>query len=231
MFIVLEGTDGCGKSTQSALLREYLEKQGKRVVFYHFPVLERGGVFGELLAQYLRGELGSIESLPPKLIGVLYAANRRDLQAQMRSELAAGAIIVADRYLASNLAYAGAKLHDVVLRDELIRWLLRVDLEEFGNLEPDLTLFFDAPLSFSMRVNEQRKGGRTSERSYTDGKQDIHEAKWEYQQEVQTVYRTLGAYLRNYHTIDCSDDTGKMLSVATVFEGIKACLSSMIKGL
>lgn len=225
MFIVLEGTDGCGKSTQSALLREYLEKKGKRVVFYHFPVLETGGVFGELLAEYLRGEFGSMESLPPKLIGVLYAANRRDLQVQMRSELTSGAVIVADRYFASNLAYAGAKLHDVALRTELIRWLLRVDLEEFGNLEPDLTLFLDAPLSFSMCVNEQRKGACASERSYTEGKQDIHEAKWEYQQEVQSVYRTLGAYLRNYHTINCADDAGQMLSVAAIFERILVTLT------
>jgi len=224
MFIVLEGTDGCGKSTQSALLRAYLEKEGERVVSYHFPVLEAGGVFGELLAQYLRGEFGSMESLPPKLIGVLYAANRHDLQAQMRSELAAGAVLIADRYFASNLAYAGAKLRDAQSRDQLIRWLLRVDLEEFGNLEPDVTLFLDAPLSFSMAVNEQRKGHSASERSYTEGKQDIHEAKWEYQQEVQAVYRTLGGYLRNYHTIECKSTTGGMLGVSEVFERIVAVL-------
>jgi len=228
MFIVLEGTDGCGKSTQSELLQQFFTKKGVAVHAYHFPVLENSGVFGELIAQYLRGELGDMTTLPPKLIGVLYAANRRDLQEQMRAELQAGTVLIADRYFASNLAYAAAKLHDDEARNELIHWLLRVDLQDFQNIEPDLTLFFDAPLNFSMRINEQRKVSTAPSRSYTAGKQDIHEAKLEYQQEVQNVYRALGNYLANYHTIDCRDKTGSMLPPEVIFQRVLERLTTLL---
>lgn len=55
-FIVLEGLDGCGKSTQTKMLIEQLEKEGQRCNFIHFPILEQG-VYGKLIAQFLRGEL------------------------------------------------------------------------------------------------------------------------------------------------------------------------------
>ena len=55
-FIVLEGLDGCGKSTQTKMLIEQLEKEGQRCKFIHFPILEQG-VYGKLIAQFLRGEL------------------------------------------------------------------------------------------------------------------------------------------------------------------------------
>ncbi|MGP1363174.1 MAG: dTMP kinase [Bacteroides sp.] len=230
MFIALEGTDGCGKSTQGRLLINYLQAEGLKVSFYHFPVLVQGGVFGSLLASYLRGELGSMQSLPPKLIGALYAANRNDFQYTMRTELAAGNIIVADRYFASNLAYAGAKLTEPSEREELIRWLIRTDLVEFGNLEPDCTLFFDAPLSFSMQVNRERQlQNSTSERSYTAGKQDIHEAKWEYQQQVQNIYRTLGDYLNHYNTINCHTLGGSMRTIEEIFDDVKHTLKDVMK--
>ncbi len=222
MFIVLEGTDGCGKTTQAQLLCTHFENTGRRVAHYHFPILENN-VFGELIASYLRGEFGDIASLSPKLIGALYAANRRDMQPLLRAALEDDAVLVVDRYYASNLAYAGAKVAAADERDALIRWLIRTDLESFRNLEPDLTLFLDAPLRFSMSVNAQRN--ITQDRAYTEGKQDIHEAKAEYQARVQEVYRSLGLYLPHYDIIECGDGQGGMRSkesiAATIWERVE----------
>ena len=226
MFIVLEGTDGCGKTTQAALLCERLEQAGHRVAHFHFPILEEKSVFGELIAAYLRGEFGDLATLPPKLIGALYAANRHETQPILQKALDEGKVLVVDRYYASNLAYAGAKVPAGAERDALIRWLIQTDLEGFGNLAPDLTLFLDAPLRFSTSVNQQRN--QTRDRAYTEGKQDIHEAKVEYQACVQEVYRSLGSYLSNYDIVACGDGLGGMKPKERIAEEIWARVEGLL---
>ena len=138
----------------------------------------------------------------------------------MQKALEEGKVLVVDRYYASNLAYAGAKVPAGAERDALIRWLIQTDLEGFGNLAPDLTLFLDAPLRFSTSVNQQRN--KTRDRAYTEGKQDIHEAKVEYQACVQEVYRSLGGYLSNYDIVACGDGLGGMKPKERIAEEIWA---------
>ena len=75
MFIVLEGVDGSGKSTQIAKLRQMLDKAGVANEYIHFPRFD-APFFGELIARFLRGELGSVEQVDPYIVAMLYAAFR-----------------------------------------------------------------------------------------------------------------------------------------------------------
>ena len=101
MFIVLEGVDGSGKSTQIAKLREMFAQKGIPTEYLHFPRFD-APYFGDLIARFLRGELGSIEQVDPYVVAMLYAGDRRDAAAMIRGWIADGKVIasgsIADGY-------------------------------------------------------------------------------------------------------------------------------------
>jgi dTMP kinase len=136
MFIAFEGPDGSGKSTQLAHLAEHLRNAGHEVV----AVREPGGTpAGELIRAILLGEGGDI-ALDPRADALLFNASRAQLVAEViRPALARGAVVLADRFAASTLAYQGygSGLPLVELR-AMIAFAT-------GGLTPDLTLLFDLP--------------------------------------------------------------------------------------
>ena len=125
-FIVIEGLDGCGKSTQTKMLIEQLEKEGQRCKFIHFPILEQG-VYGNLIARFLRGELGRIEDVHPNLVALIYACERKEHAHTLQNWLNDGYTVITDRYVYSNIAYQCAKLSDCAGKAKLRDWIL--DLE------------------------------------------------------------------------------------------------------
>ncbi len=150
MFIVLEGLDGAGKSTQFKLLRDELAKQGMECEYLHFPRFD-APLYGDLIARFLRGDLGSLESVNPYLVALLYAGDRADAAAQIRKWLAEDKIVVVDRYVYSNIGYQCAKIGSAEGRNELRKWILETEYKHFSIPRPDISLFLDVPLSLRQR--------------------------------------------------------------------------------
>ena len=104
MFVVLEGLDGAGKSTQVRRLRRFFEERGLGVEYLHLPRFD-APVYGELIARFLRGEFGAADEVDSYLVALLFAGDRAGAAAQIRAGLAGGRGVVLDRYVRSNVAY------------------------------------------------------------------------------------------------------------------------------
>ena len=137
-FISFEGIDGAGKSTQHAWLVEYLRRQGKTVVATREP---GGTPLGEKLRVLLLAEPMHLETEAL----LMFAARREHLALVIEPALARGDWVICDRFVDASFAYQGGgrglaweKLQS--LRD----WVL-------GDLQPDLTLIFDAPVEIAQK--------------------------------------------------------------------------------
>lgn len=212
-IVVLEGVDGSGKSTQMDLLAQALRGKGLSVDTLHFPVLETP-IYGDLIAQFLRGDLGSLATVDPQLVALLYAGNRWELLPKLVEGKGPEHWLLLDRYYASNLAYQGAKVPQGPNREALISWIVRLEIERFRIPQADLTLYLRTPQSFAKSVLQNRKGIPAP--AYLHGQKDIHEANHDFQQEVRALFEQLGTILPNYHAIDCADAKGDMLPVEAI---------------
>lgn len=107
-LVALEGIDGSGKRTQLELLARALDVRGYRTLQVSFPRYE--SFFGKLVARFLNGEFGSVDQVDPHLSALLYAGDRLEAKPELESALAAGKIVLADRYIASNLAHQSERV-------------------------------------------------------------------------------------------------------------------------
>lgn len=103
MLIAFEGLDQSGKQTQAELLRDWLKSQGHKARLVSFP--DYGTSIGEEIARALQGE----RDYGPEVMQLLYIANRYERKQDLQRWLDGGLILVADRYLASSIAYGEAQ--------------------------------------------------------------------------------------------------------------------------
>lgn len=225
-LIVLEGLDGAGKSTQIKQLKDLLESRGLEYEYIHFPRFE-SPVYGELIARFLRGELGDIDSVDPYIVALLFAGDRADASVKISEWLSHGKYVILDRYVASNVAYQCAKLSDVDERDELMRWILDLEYSRNGIPQPDAELFLDVPFDFTSRNLSSKRGG--DDRSYLNGAQDIHEASLDFQKKVREIYLSIaereGSMLR---IVRCANSSGSMSTAENTFAKIVGELEGLL---
>jgi len=132
LFITFEGGDGSGKSTQSELLVQWLEAQGRTVVVSREPGGTDLGLELREIVLHRRGEIA------PRTEALIYAADRaHNIATKVRPALERGDIVVQDRYLDSSVAYQGAGR---VLGADEVR---DVSLWATESLLPDLTILLD----------------------------------------------------------------------------------------
>ena len=214
---MLEGLDGAGKSTQITKLRDMFRAKGVESEYLHFPRFD-APVYGELIARFLRGDLGSVESVNPYLVALLYAGDRADAASTIRKWLSDGKVVIVDRYVYSNIGYQCAKIADGAERNTLREWILHTEFEEFGIPKPDLSLFLDVPFAFTERkLTEVREG---EDREYLQGGKDIHEASLDLQRRVREVYLESASLNEDLKVVNCSTEEGGMASPETIFERI-----------
>ncbi len=220
-FLVIEGLDGSGKSTQIKLLREHLDKKGIIYKYIHFPRTGHG-LFGDLIARFLRGELGSIDEVNPYLVSLIYAADRQDAKGEMMDWLSKGNLLLVDRYVMSNVAFQCAKLETPAQKKNLREWIIQLEYVNYGIPKPDLSLFLDVPSEFTReKLGNQRIG---NERDYLKGRQDIHEADFDFQQNVRKVYLEESGIEENLRIINCCNEQNSMLKPEEISDRIIALL-------
>ncbi|PKP35037.1 MAG: thymidylate kinase, partial [Bacteroidetes bacterium HGW-Bacteroidetes-15] len=157
-FIVIEGLDGAGKSTQLKLLGNYFSQLGIECETLHFPRTD-SPFFGDLIARFLRGELGNLEQVDPYVVAMLYAGDRRDASELLNNWLKANKTILLDRYVYSNIAFQCAKLKDAQAQNTLRNWIYDLEFSYFKIPKPDLNIFLDVPFDFTVsRLTKHREG-------------------------------------------------------------------------
>jgi dTMP kinase len=216
-FIVIEGLDGSGKSTQLELLRNHLGKLSVPYKYLHFPRLEEG-YYGKLIARFLRGEMGSNEQVDPYLVALMFAGDRADAADLIRQWMNEGYMVIADRYVYSNIAFQCAKLGNAVERMNLLNWILSFEFEYHRLPHPDINLYLDVPFDFTAKQLRRERNG--DDRTYLKGERDIHEENLEFQERVRQVYLTLQNRVDDLVLIDCTDREGHMLPPHAISEKI-----------
>ena len=216
-FIVIEGLDGCGKSTQLSLLRAHFEEQGRRCEYIHFPMVNQG-VYGTMIAEFLRGEYGTLETVHPKLVALLFANDRLEHVEKIRRWLYEGAVVIADRYVYSNVAYQCAKLSDPEEKQRLKEWIIDFEFMQNNLPEPDFSFFLNVPFEAVRKTLTQERTG--DERDYLAGKEDIHENALDFQKAVYQEYIGMMESEKRIVDIQCYDDEMRFLSKEEIHQRI-----------
>lgn len=145
-FIVLEGLDGAGTTTQCAALAKSLRDAGREVHVTNEP---SSGPIGTMIRQALGGRLSlpnAAGSLTPQTLALLFAADRVDhLAAEIEPALARGATVLCDRYTLSSLAYQGSQVG--------MAWVDQINGQA---QKPDLTLFLNIDLTVAAKRRKAR---------------------------------------------------------------------------
>jgi dTMP kinase len=195
-FIVLEGIDGSGKRTQLDKLTRVLGERGIPFSQISFPNYE--GFFGQLVARFLNGEFGSLASVDPHFSALLYAGDRLEAKPTMEAALSAGKALLADRYVASNLAHQGSRVA-AGKRDEFLSWLRQLEYGVYGLPQEDIVIYLRVPVAEAHRLV-----GRKAARDYTEKKHDIQEADLDHLAAAAKLYDDL-AKQPNWVRVECYD--------------------------
>ncbi len=146
-FIVFEGIDGSGKSTQSELLAQRLSELGKEIYLTHEP---SDGVVGKMLRQALRGEL----ALSEQVMAALFAADRLEhltnRENGILAHLANGTQVICDRYYLSTYAYQSVQVS--------LDWAIALNSQAAIMAKPDVHFYIDIPVEVALeRIRQNRE--------------------------------------------------------------------------
>lgn len=196
-LIAIEGIDGSGKGTQVDLLAKALTTAGHAVYSTGFPQYDSW--FGKMVGQFLNGDFGALESVDPHFSALLYAGDRFEAKFRLETALNQGKVVLADRYIGSNLAHQTARV-STEKRPAFVDWIEHLEYNIYNLPRETLVLYLRVPPR-----QAQELVARKSARSYTKDKQDLLEASLHHLEAAAAMYDELSRRT-HWKTIPCFDE-------------------------
>ena len=209
-FIVIDGTDGSGKGTQTKLLIEKLRKEGKKVRELDFP--QYGKPSAIFVEKYLRGEYGTADEVGPYRGSIFYALDRYDKSFEVKKWLDQGCVVISNRYVSANMGHQTGKIKGKNKRDEFLEWLFDLEFGIFAIPKPDKIILLYMPPEIGQKLVDKK-----NVRAYTKGKKrDIHEADLKHLQNAADAYASV-AKKYDWDVIECATK-GEILAREDIHE-------------
>jgi dTMP kinase len=199
-FIVIDGTDGSGKATQTKLLVSRLKKNKIKVKTIDFPRYYNN-FFGKFIGECLAGECGDFLAVDPRIVSVLYAADRFESGKDIQKWLQEGNIVIADRYASSNQIHQGGKIKDEKERKSFLKWLEKMEFEVFAIPKPDAIIYLDVPVEITQKLLAGKEG--SYKKRYLKGKKDVAENNIVHLQDAKDSAIKLIRKNNNWERINC----------------------------
>ena len=217
-LIVIEGTDGSGKSTQFRLMSEHLEKDG--VTFKHIVFPRYSEESSALIRMYLGGVFGSKPTdVNAYAASSFYAVDRyASYKMDWGKWYEDGGVVLSDRYTTSNAVHQASKEQGED-QAKFLSWLYDFEYDKLGLPRPDLIIYLDVPTDYTEKLLRHREQD-------THTQADIHEKDMRYLATCRETGRTAAAYY-GWKVIECVRD-GAMRSMedihAEIYKAVKKCL-------
>ena len=218
-LIVIEGTDGSGKSTQFRLMSERLEQDG--VQFRHIVFPRYNEESSALIRMYLGGQFGKKPSdVNAYAASSFYAVDRyASYKMDWGQWYDQGGVVLSDRYTTSNAVHQASKEQGQARKD-FLKWLYEFEYDQLGLPRPDLTIYLDVPTDFTEKLLRGREQA-------TNTKADIHEKDTQYLATCRECGRDAAAFY-GWKVIQCVRD-GAMRSVEDIHNEIYAAVRQCLE--
>ena len=219
-LIVIEGTDGSGKSTQFRLMSERLKNDG--VAFKHivFPRYDQDS--SALIRMYLGGQFGTKPSdVNSYTASAFFAVDRfASYKMDWGQWYEEGGVVLSDRYTTSNAVHQASKEPEGQ-REAFLHWLYDFEYDKLCLPRPDLTIYLDVPTDFTEKMMRKREQD-------TNTQADIHEQDTQYLATCRQTGRAAAEYY-GWTVIRCVKD-GAMRSIEDIHEEIYSHVMKCLEG-
>jgi dTMP kinase len=209
-LIVIEGTDGSGKSTQFRLLTQRVAEAGYEFQKLVFPQYQEDS--SALIRMYLGGEFGTSPSdVNAYAATAFFAVDRYASYKKVWGQwYENGGLVLSDRYTTSNAVHQTSK-EPPERQAEYLRWLYEFEYDRLGLPRPDLTIYLDVPTDFTEKLMRRREAD-------TNTSADIHEQDLTYLATCRRIGKAAAEFY-NWTVIDCVRN-GEMRSIEDIHEEI-----------
>lgn len=219
-LIIIEGSDGSGKATQTQKLYDRLEANKYNIKKVEFPNYKSES--SALVKMYLRGDFGKhAADVDPYVCSTFFAVDRyASFKTEWEEFYNDGGIIICDRYTTSNMIHQASKM-EIEDRDKYLDWLNDLEFNLYKIPKPDCVIFLDVPVEMSQKLMKDRNNKITGE-----SQKDIHESDFDY---LKKSYENSLYIAKKYdwQRVNCIKDD-KMRTIDDIHEEIYSIVEDKI---